>query len=171
MKEEKVSVTSGKKKASVRKETDAVSVTRPKIVHKQKPEHTAATPSEPTVSRGRSVSRKRSIRGKSNHGSILRQTCRYYLRGTVRERLVNSIKMKRVVRLETSVAKNAVAIVNSVSQLVCVHKIQMHSFLKVESLGETRCRKSWHLFKGSDSLSLRYVMRVSGKRKDLNLEK
>ena len=48
----------------------------------QKPEHTAATPSEPTVSRGRSVSKKRSIRGKSNHGSILRQPCRYYLRGT-----------------------------------------------------------------------------------------
>ena len=44
----------------------------------QKPEHTAATPSEPTVSRGRSVSRKKSIRGKSNHGSILRH-----------ERLVN----------------------------------------------------------------------------------
>ena len=30
----------------------------------QKPEHTAATPSEPTVSRGGSVLRKRSIRGK-----------------------------------------------------------------------------------------------------------
>ena len=48
----------------------------------QKPEHTAATPSEPALSRGRSVSRKRSIRGKSNHGSILRQPCRYYLKGT-----------------------------------------------------------------------------------------
>ena len=33
----------------------------------QKPEHTATTPSEPTVSRGRCVSRKRSIQGKSNH--------------------------------------------------------------------------------------------------------
>ena len=41
LKEEKVSVTSGKKKASVRKETDAVSVTKPKIVHN----------SEPTMSR------------------------------------------------------------------------------------------------------------------------
>ena len=29
--------------------------------HAQKPEHAAATPSEPTASRGRSVSRKRSI--------------------------------------------------------------------------------------------------------------
>ena len=49
----------------------------------QTPEHTAATPSEPTPSRGRSVSRKRSIRGKSNHGAtILRQPCRYYLKGT-----------------------------------------------------------------------------------------
>ena len=33
-------------------------------------------------SRGRSVSRKRSIRGKSNHGAILRLPCRYYLKGT-----------------------------------------------------------------------------------------
>ena len=41
--------------------------------------------------------------------------------------------------------KNAVAIVKSVSQLgVVYHKIQMHSFLKVESLGEARCRKSWN---------------------------
>ena len=40
----------------------------------QEPEHTAATPSEPTVSRGRTkcVEEERSIRGKSNHGSILR---------------------------------------------------------------------------------------------------
>ena len=48
----------------------------------QKPEPTASTPSEPIVSRGRSVSRKRSVRGKGNHGSILGQPCRYYLRGT-----------------------------------------------------------------------------------------
>ena len=47
----------------------------------QKPEHTAGTSSEPTLPRGRSVSRKRSIRGKSNHGAILRHTCRYYLKG------------------------------------------------------------------------------------------
>ena len=75
LKEEKVSVISGKKKA-VRKETVAVSA-KPKIVRKNQ-KHTAATPSEPTVSRGRSLSRKRSIRGKSNHGSILRQPCRYF---------------------------------------------------------------------------------------------
>ena len=48
----------------------------------QKLEHSAATPSEPTVSRGRSVSKKRSVQGKSNHGALLRQPCRYYLKGT-----------------------------------------------------------------------------------------
>ena len=79
LKEEKVLVTSGKSKASVRKETVAVSATITQD-RAQKPEHTAATLSEPTVSRGRTVSRKRSIRGKSNHGSILRQPCRYYLK-------------------------------------------------------------------------------------------
>ena len=41
---------------------------------------------------------------------------------------------------------------------VVYHKIQVHSFLKVESLQETRCTKSWNQFKGYDSLSLRYVM-------------
>ena len=42
----------------------------------QKPEPNAATPSGPSMSRGRSVSKKRSIRDKGNHGSILRQPCR-----------------------------------------------------------------------------------------------
>ena len=81
LKEQKVFVTRGKKKASVRKETVAVSTTKPKIVRK-KTEHTAATPCEPALSRGRSVSKKRSIRGKSNHGSILSQPCKYYLKST-----------------------------------------------------------------------------------------
>ena len=48
----------------------------------QQPDHNAVTPSEPSFSRGRSVSMKKSIRGKSNHGSILRQMCRYFLKGT-----------------------------------------------------------------------------------------
>ena len=79
--EEKVPVTSGKNKVGVRKETNAVSGMRVND-RAQKPEHDAATPSEPPASRGRSVSRKRSIRGKSNHGAILRQPCRYHLTGT-----------------------------------------------------------------------------------------
>ena len=50
--------------------------------HAQKPTPKAATPSEPSMTLARSVSRKRSIRGKSNPGVILRQPCRYYLKGT-----------------------------------------------------------------------------------------
>ena len=72
---------SRKKKASVRKETDAVSGMRVSIERKN-PEPKAATPSEQSMSRGRSVSQKRSIQGKSNHGGILRQPCRYYMKGT-----------------------------------------------------------------------------------------
>ena len=68
LKEEKVPVTSGKKKTSVRKETSVVSGMRVMI--------------EPSMTRGRSVSKKRSIQGKSNHGAIPRQPCRYYLKGT-----------------------------------------------------------------------------------------
>ena len=69
--------------------------------------------------------------------------------------------------------KNAVAIVKSVSQLGCVSQDSdaLVSFLKAQSLGETRCRKSWNQFRGYDSLSLRCVMRVSGKRKDHRWEK
>ena len=116
----------------------------------QKPDHNAASPSEPSGS----VSRKRSIRGKSNHGAILRQPCRYYLKGTCTQSPceywhppVNLTKQKRaakpgisvcsrVIRLmnnqtksrrmvivptkEESDDKNAVAIVKIVPQLGCV---------------------------------------------------
>ena len=107
-------------------------------------------------------------------------------------RSANSFKMKLVAKLETSVCFRITRLmINQIKSQkrgthqkeekektrmlwlwwkvchnwVVYHKIQMHSFLKVESLGETRCRKSWHQFKGYDSQSLRYVMRVSGKRK------
>ena len=81
--------------------------------------------------------------------------------------------MKRAVRLETSVCFRITRLMNNqikspkkaTSQkeekamtrmlwLLCqvyhnwvvYHKIQMHLFLKVEGLGETRCRKSWNQF-------------------------
>ena len=66
--------------------------------------------------------------------------------------------------------KNAVAIVESVSQWVVCHEIQMHRFSS-ESLGETRCRNSWNQFRGYDSQSLRYVKQIYGKRKDHRWEK
>ena len=68
-------VTSGKKKAFVRRETSAVSGMRVMIVHQNRP-------SEPSLTRGSCASRKRSVRGRSQTGRILRQPCRYYLKGT-----------------------------------------------------------------------------------------
>ena len=88
LKEEKVPVTSGKKMASVRKETNAVS--GKSNDRAQKPDHNAATPSEPSFSRGRSVSKKRSIQAKSNNGAIHRQPCRCYLKGFTKQKGVQS---------------------------------------------------------------------------------
>ena len=191
-----------------RKETGAVSVKRPKIAHKN--QNTLPPRCRhafwPTVSRGRSVSRKRSIRGKSNHGSFLRQPCRYYLRGTCTRTpceywhpSANSIKVKRVVRLETSVCFRITRLMNNqiksrkrgTSQKeekamtrmlwllrkvyhnwVVDHTTRMRWYLKeADSPGETRCQKSWDQFKEYGSPSLRYVKQVSGKRKNHGLEK
>ena len=86
--EEKVFVTSGKKKASVRNETDAVSVTRPKIMRQNQntlPPRLLSHPChEVEVCRGKEVSE-----AKGNHGSFLRQPCRYFLKVPARDRLVN----------------------------------------------------------------------------------
>ena len=81
MKEEKVFATSGKKEANVRRETHAVSGIRVTITRKNqntKPPHLLSHPChEVEVCRGKEASEAR-----SNHGAILRQPCRYYLKGT-----------------------------------------------------------------------------------------
>ena len=81
LKEEKVFVTSGKKKASVRKETNAVSGMRVATVRKNqntKPPHLPSLRChEVEVCR-----RKRSVRGRSQTDRIIRQSCRYFLKGT-----------------------------------------------------------------------------------------
>ena len=81
LKEEKLQVTSGKKKASVRKETSAVSGMSVTIVPKNQntlPPHLLSHPShEVEVCRRKEVSK-----AKGNHGAIPRQPCRYYLKGT-----------------------------------------------------------------------------------------
>ena len=89
LKEEKVSVTSGKKKAECSK-GDQCSFQHESNDRAHKPDHNAATASEPSSSRGRSVSKKRSVQGKSNHGAILRQPCRYDLKGTCTRSLSSS---------------------------------------------------------------------------------
>ena len=82
LKEEKVLVISGKKKAIVRRETSGVSSMRVTIVHNKNRtrmlEHLLSHQwHEVEVCRGKEVSK-----GKSNPGIILRQPCRYYLKGT-----------------------------------------------------------------------------------------
>ena len=87
----------------------------------QKAEHTAATPSEPSFPRDRRVSRKRSIRGRSNHGSILGQPCRYYLKGTCTRSLceywhrlsANFTKRKRRVKPVTNVCFRIMRLMNN----------------------------------------------------------
>ena len=88
----------------------------------RKNQNTKPPPSEPSMSRGRSVSKKRSIQGKSNHGTILRQPCRYYLKGILaRDRLVNIIILPSVnlqnrngvVRLETSVCSRIIKLMSN----------------------------------------------------------
>ena len=82
LKEEKVLVISGKKKANVRRQTSAVSSMKVTIVHNKNRTRMPLHSAEPSMTRGRSVSRERSIKGKSDPGIILRQLCRYYLKGT-----------------------------------------------------------------------------------------
>ena len=154
----------GKKKASVRKETNAVSATIPKIVHKNKNTLPPRLPIQPyhevEVCRGWEVSEAKVTIGPffDNRADIIGEVA-------ARERLVNtgirpsanSIKMKRVVRLETSVCFRITRLMNNqiksprraTSQQeekamtrmlwllwkvhhnwVVYHKIQMHSLLK-----------------------------------------
>ena len=190
MTEGRVSVTSGKKKASVHKETVAVSATKPKIVRKNQNTLPPHFPSQPP-SRSRSVPRKRSIRGKSNHGSILRQPCKYYLWGTCTRTLYEYwhlpecqffIQQKRVVSQETRVCFLITRLMNnqikrrrkatSQKEEKVKAKTRMHSLLKErKSFGKARCRKSCTQFKEFDSQSPHYVTRLSRTRKDHRLEK
>ena len=173
----------------------------------QKPEHAAATTSEPALSRCRSVSRKRSIRGKSNHGSILRQPCRYYLKRIctrtsceywhppecqfyktktgcksgdtslfphckVDEQPNKRPKKGYFPKRRESDDKNAVAVVKSVSHLGCVSQ-DSDAFVSqgAKSFGKPDAESLERNSKNFDSLSARYVTRVSGTRKDHRLEK
>ena len=110
-----------KEKASVRMETSAVSVTKPKIVQKN---HNTLPPlsSEPIVSRGRSVCRGRETsEAKVTMGPFFDNCVDISWKVLARERLVNigirpsanSVKVKRVVRLETSVCFHITRLMNN----------------------------------------------------------
>ena len=86
----------------------------------QEPDDNAATPSEPSLSRGRSVSKKRSIQGKSDHGAILQQPCRYYLKGTCTRShcewhpaSANITKQKRAAKPGTSACSRIIRLMNN----------------------------------------------------------
>ena len=108
-----------RKKANVRRKTLVVSGMRVTIVHKnrhRKPPHfLSQLHHEVDVCRGRS------IRGESNHGSILRQPCRYYLKGTCTRTSCEYwhppkcqfYKKKRVLRQETSVCFRITRLMNN----------------------------------------------------------
>ena len=85
-----------RKKATVRRETSAVSGKRVTIVSKTRPQcrHTFRAIL-------RSVSKKRSIQGKSNHGAILRQPCRIYLK-----RHLHSIALWTLASTRVSILQN-----------------------------------------------------------------
>ena len=192
------------KKASGRKETDAVSDTKPKIVHNNQNTLLPRLPSQPyhevEVCRGREVSEAKVTMGPffDNRADIIwdlpggtctRKSCEYWHppecqfcknetgceagdeclcpHCKVDEQPNKKPKQSFFPKKEEKAMTRMLWLLWKVyHNWVVYHKIQMHSFLKVESLGETRCRKSWNQFKGYDSLSLRYVKRVSGKRKD-----
>ena len=69
---------------------------------------------------------------------------------------------------EEQVTTNAVAVVRSVPQLGCVS--QDSESLDCQTGRQhrgTRCKKSWDRFEEYGSLSLRYVMQVSGKQRTI----
>ena len=82
LKEEKVFVISGKKNANVRRKTSAFSGMRVTIVPNKNRHRKPLHPLSHQWHWGRSESRKRNVRGRSQTGRILRQPCRYYLKGT-----------------------------------------------------------------------------------------
>ena len=108
---EKVFATSGQKKTNVRRETKC-SFRHESNDHVQKPTPKAATPSEPSLSRGWSAPKKRSIRGKSNHCAILRQPCRYYLKGTCTRSPCDFTKQKRDVKPVISCCSRIIRLTN-----------------------------------------------------------
>ena len=145
------------------------------------------------------MTRKRSIKGSSNSGIILRQTCRYYLKGTCTRSLCECWHPP-----ECQLKKNESGCKIKEKCLFPHHKVDEqpnkkpkksdHSQIRRESDDknavaivrsvsqkgcvsqenkplETRCKKSWDRFEEYDSLSLRYTKQVSRKRKDHRLEK
>ena len=126
-------VTRGKQKARIRRETSAVSGMRVMIMHQNR--HRKPLSSEPSMTRGGSASRRRSVRGRSQTCRILRQPCRYNLKGPCTRSLCEywhpperqfrktesgCTAGDKCLFPHSKVRKGAVAIVKTVPQLGCV---------------------------------------------------
>ena len=150
------------------------------------------------MTRGRSVSRKRSIKGISDPGITFRKPCRYYLIGTCTRphceyghppecqfykkkkrgekclfphHKVDEQPNKKPKKSDHSQKRRESDDKNAVA-IVKIVKTRSYWILKeANEPGETRCKKSWDRFEEYDSLSLRYVKQVSRKRKDHRWEK
>ena len=176
-------VSSGKKKDQCSK-GDQCSFPHEGSDRAQKPDRNAATHSEPPLSRGRSVSRKRSIRGKSNHGAILRQPCRYHLKGTCTRsprEYWRLQKQKRDVKLGISVCSRIIRLMNNQKKRqnkgYYSHKARenddKNAVAIVKIVPQLGCvsQDSDALVSLRDKQSRENVTQVSGKRKDHRLEK
>ena len=161
--------------------------------HAQQTNPNAATHSEPSITRGRSVSRYHSSTAvqilierflhafalwklASSRMSVLQnrnglQSCSRFMRltnnrTTSRKRATLLKKKKRKWRQECSgYGDNCTTIGLSLARHGCVGFSTRHSPV------ETRCKKSWDQFEEYGSLSLRYVKQVREKTKDHRLEK
>ena len=162
----------------------------------QKPDHNAATPSEPSLSRGRSVSKKRSIQCKNYHGAILRQPCSFFLKGICTRspceywhppecqvyktetgckagdkclfphHKVDEQPNKKPMKWPLFLTKEEKATTRMLWLL-----LKFFPLKEENSPGETRCKDSWDQFEKYDSLSLRHVQQVFRKRKDHRIGK
>ena len=121
------------------------------------------------VTRTKCVEEKRSIRGKSNHGAILRQPCRYYLKGTCSR---SPCEYWHPPECHFYKAETGCKAGDKCHNWVAARKTQKHWYLREENCKrETRCKKSLDQFEKCGSLSQRHVKQASGKRRDRPLEK
>ena len=180
-------MTSGMKKASVRKETDAVSLTKPKIVRKNQNTMPPRLLSQPLHEveeyRGREASEAKVTMGTffDNRADIIGKV-------PARERLVNigfhpsanSIKMKRVVRLRKCLFPHHKYDEQPNKKPKKGHYLQKrresddkNAVASVKIVPQVGCvsQDSEALVSQSGKQSRSYVKRVSRKRKDHRLEK
>ena len=108
------------------------------------------------------MTRKRSVKSKSNPGMVLRQPCDYFLNGTcTKSQRKRKRRQKCCSYCETCTTLG-----------LCLARLRIIEISKRRRVsGETRCQKSCDRFEKYGSLSLRYVKQVSGKKRTIAWKK